>query len=54
MRLLIKTNLTFKRKVEITVSMETAVKDTIELQLGVKVNVNKLPIPCKQGLIGQK
>lgn len=54
MRLLIKTNLTFKREVEITVSMETAVKDTIELQLGLKVNVNKLPIPCKQGVIGQK
>ncbi|XP_039602322.1 uncharacterized protein K02A2.6-like [Polypterus senegalus] len=42
-RLLIEADLTFKRAVEIAISMETAAKDALELQRGVNMsNVNKM------------
>lgn len=43
-RLLTEADLTFKRAVEVAISMEIAAKDTIELQTGVKpvANVNKM------------
>jgi len=46
-RLLSEADLTFKRAVEISVAMETAARDAVELRSGVKLSVNKVTMAGK-------